>query len=341
MGNLGRLIKVELCDTWKTEDRDFTPWLAQPENMEVLADVLDMELEVEAEEKDVGPFRADILCKDTYDGSWVLIENQLEKTDHTHLGQLLTYAAGLKAVTIVWIASSFTNEHRATLDWLNSSTEDSLRFFGLEVELWKISESPAAPKFNIVSKPNDWSRSVSKASRQIGEGNLTKTKQLQLAFWQDFAPKLKEKTTLRARKPLPQHWMNFSIGRTGFHLGATLNTQSNRLGVELEILDKKNANIYYMMLQQDKIAIENELGFSLNWKELPKKRSSRIVVFKDGADITKKEDWSTHQEWMIEALTLFNKVFRKRIKELDIGNYIENEEEIDSISKLIKDQLNK
>ena len=130
--------------------------LAQSENMAELARTLDMDLEVEAQERAVGPFRADILCKDISTNRWVLIENQLERTDHTHLGQLLTYASGLEAVTIVWIAARFTEEHRSTLDWLNKITDESFRFFGLEVELWRIGDSPAAPKFNVVSKPNDF-----------------------------------------------------------------------------------------------------------------------------------------------------------------------------------------
>jgi len=178
MSNLGRLEKVELRDIWKTEDRDFTPWLAQEDNMVVLSETLAMDLEVEAQERNVGPFRADILCKDTFDSSWVLIENQLERTDHTHLGQLLTYAAGLEAVTIVWIAAKVTDEHRAALDWLNDHTDEKIRFFGLEVELWKIGQSLAAPKFNIVSKPNEWTRSISRASSRIESEAVTAFKQM-------------------------------------------------------------------------------------------------------------------------------------------------------------------
>src|SRR5690242_9746546 len=171
--SLGRLAKVELRDIWASEATSFTPWLAREENLAVLAETLGLELELEAQEKAVGPFRADILCKELGTNSWVLVENQLERTDHCHLGQLLTYASGLEAVTIVWIAARFTEEHRSTLDWLNKITDDSFRFFGLEVELWRIGSSPAAPKFNIVSKPNDWSHSVRKAADAIDDGELS------------------------------------------------------------------------------------------------------------------------------------------------------------------------
>src|SRR5688572_6347136 len=138
---LGRLERVNLREAWTNEAYDFTPWLALPENLRLLSDVVGIELEVEAVEKNVGPFIADILCKDTLTDGWVLIENQLEKTDRRHLGQVLTYAAGLKAQTIVWIANPFTDEHRAAVDWLNEITDDHLKFFGLEVELWRIGSS--------------------------------------------------------------------------------------------------------------------------------------------------------------------------------------------------------
>lgn len=147
---LGRLTRVELREIWTAEASGFTPWLARPENLEILGETLGMDLELEAQERPVGPFRADILCKDVGTDQWVLIETQLERTDHLHLGQLLTYAAGLQAVTIVWVAAGFTEEHRATLDWLNKITDESFQFFGLEVELWRIGDSPAAPKFETL-----------------------------------------------------------------------------------------------------------------------------------------------------------------------------------------------
>ncbi len=163
----------------------------------------------------MGPFRADILCKDTATDHWVLIENQLERTDHTHLGQLLTYAAGLQAVTIVWIAQRFTDEHRAALDWLNDVTDEGIAFFGLEVELWRIGDSPVAPKFNIVSSPNEWTKGPPLPPE------TTPAKQLQLEFWTAFRNYVEEHgASFRTTKPLPQNWMNISIGRSGIHLNA-------------------------------------------------------------------------------------------------------------------------
>jgi len=163
----GRLEKVELRDFWYKEDKDFTPWLAKPENIEILSEAIGIELEVQSQEQNVGPFRADILCFDINDNHYILIENQLEKTDHTHLGQLMTYAAGLDAITIIWISPRFTEEHRAALDWLNRITDETFRFFGIEIELYRIGDSFPAPMFNVVSKPNDWSKNVKKTASNL------------------------------------------------------------------------------------------------------------------------------------------------------------------------------
>ena len=173
---LGKLEKLQLRNYWRNEGTDFTPWLAQEENIQLLSEAICIDLEVHGQEKGVGPFRADILCKDTTTDHYVLIENQLEKTDHTHLGQLMTYAAGLDAVTIIWIAQRFTEEHRAALDWLNRITDDTFNFFGIEIELYKIGNSDPAPMFNLVSKPNDWAKSAKKST--INQ-NLSEIKLLQ------------------------------------------------------------------------------------------------------------------------------------------------------------------
>ncbi len=218
---LGKLEKVDLRNVWTSEAEHFTPWLAQPQNLTLLGDAIGIELELEAQEKTVGPFRADILCKDTATDHWVLIENQREKTDHVHLGQLLTYASGLKAVSIVWLARKFTEEHRAALDWLNEITDDQFNFFGLEVELWRIGDSPIAPKFNIVSKPNDWSKTVAVGAREVKTTGLSDSKILQKDFWTAFVDFAKEKSAgTKTTKPLPQHWMNIPIGRSGMRLCA-------------------------------------------------------------------------------------------------------------------------
>jgi hypothetical protein len=312
--NLATLKKMDLRAIWSSEAHDFTPWLAQEENIALLGNTLDMELKVEACEKEVGPFRADILCKDAIDDRWVLIENQLEITDHKHLGQVMTYASGLKALTVVWIASSFTEEHRAVLDWLNEITDDCIHFFGLEIELWQINDSAPAAKFNIVAKPNNWSQRVAIAANKISNDNLTETKKLQLEYWQELCIHLKDSASkVRAHKAKAQHWLNFAVGRSGMLFAATVNSQKKCIGVELYLRDG-NAKNYYNFLLLQKSEIELELGHKLEWKELPEKTASRIILSLESADFQKKNDWERQHHWLKEKVEKFQVVFSDRVK---------------------------
>lgn len=194
---LGSLAVVDVREIWKHEAMEFTPWLAKPENMKDLARALHLgELEVEATEKDVGRFSADIVARE--DGeNYVLIENQLEATDHRHLGQVLTYLAGLEGdATIVWIATKFLDEHSAAIDWLNANTNERFNFFGVEVEVLRIGDSQPAPRFNVVAKPNDWSRGVGSATRRVLNAPATGIGAFYLGYWRDF----RETTQLPARQ---------------------------------------------------------------------------------------------------------------------------------------------
>ena len=144
--------RIELRDIWPHEAQDFTPWLA--ENLVFIAEALGMDLELEATEKRVGDFRADIVCLNRTDNARVIIENQLEKSNHAHLGKVLTYAAGLDAATIIWIAEELRPEHRDVLNWLDRNTPAVLRFFGVELTVFQIVESPYAPEFKVVTDTN-------------------------------------------------------------------------------------------------------------------------------------------------------------------------------------------
>jgi hypothetical protein len=317
---LGRLTKVELREAWSSEPLDFTPWLAQSENLQLLSDAIGIELELESKEKAVGRFSADILCKDTDTGDWVVVENQLERTDHVHPGQLLTYAAGLNAVTVVWIAEWFTEEHRAALDWLNERTDPKIRVFGLEVELWRIGDSPLAPKFNIVSKPNDWSRSVQLEAAKSAE--LTDTKQLQLRFWSAFREHMEaSKSFISCQKPAPQNWTSHPLGRSGIRLSSVISTWDwdlNAPGSEIRAevyLDGPNAKQRFAVLQAQKDSIEMALGFALTWHSIENRASCRIYA-RSKTDVTDEALWPQHFEWLHQKLEALHKVFAPVVKSL-------------------------
>jgi hypothetical protein len=310
---LGRFEKVELREVFESEAEDFTPWLARQENLKLLGEAIGVDLDLESQEKAVGPFRADILCRDTSTGEWVLIENQLETTDHTHLGQLLTYAAGLEAITIVWIARQFTDEHRGALDWLNERTDENVNLFGLEFELWRFhGESSIAPRFNMVSKPNYWTRSVKRATQQ---STVTEHNQLQLDFWVAFREYMLQNSRIKCQKPSPQHWMNHAVGTGAAHLASIVSSKNSETGknnepeirVEL-VLDDASAKVRFAALEEKKVEIEGRLGTSLTWYNPNNKNMCRIYV-RTNADFTNRDLWPDQQKWLCENLDAFSKVF--------------------------------
>jgi Domain of unknown function (DUF4268) len=313
---LGRLERVELRNIWSSEASDFTPWLAREENLAVLAETLGIELECEAQERPVGPFRADILCKDLQTDRWVLIENQLERTDHRHLGQLMTYASGLEAVTIIWIAECFTDEHRSTLDWLNRITEEGIRFFGVEVELWKIGGSPAAPKFNIISKPNEWSQAIGEVARGLDE--MSETRRLQRDYWEAFQRFLNEhKSVIRGnKKPQPQAWMSYPIGRVHFVLNAVMAKTKGQIRAELYI-SGKHAKSCLRHLKAQRVEIESEFGSPLVWEEQPSKRDCRIAIYLDNVNPEDKAEWQKQHQWLQTKLVALHRVFVERVSDLE------------------------
>lgn len=314
---LGRLTQVMLREVFASEANDFTPWLAQESNLKLLGEAIGIDLVLEAQEKEVGPFRADILCTDTANDSLVLIENQLERTDHAHLGQLLTYASGLEAVTIIWIAERFTDEHRAALDWLNERTDERINLFGLEIELWRIGNSPVAPKFNAVCKPNDWARSV----RQAATGAMSEVKQTQLKFWTAFRDYMAANSKIRCQKPYPQHWMNHPVGRAGAHLASIASTwnsetetSSPETRVEL-VLDGKDAKVLFALLEARREEINPQIGLPLTWHNPDGKNMCRIYVRKD-SDFLDPQHWAEQHSWLKENVERFAKVFGPILKTL-------------------------
>lgn len=310
---LGKLERIPLRKAWAHEAGEFTPWLAQPDNLNLLAEALGLdELEPVGTEHPVGDFKVDILCTDN--GGKVIIENQLEKTNHTHLGQILTYAAGVGARKVIWVAESFRTEHVAALEFLNQHTTDELDFFAVEIELWRIGDSPMAPSFNVVVKPNDWAKMGQQNAKAAA--TMTPTKQRQLKFWTDWSAWLQAKgSAFRPQKPLPQHWTNIALGRAGIHLAATVNSREGRVGMEVYI-DHDNSKAMFKQLLAQKDAIESELKAKLDWQELPDGHACRILQVRPESPLENEVQWPTYFAWLEEAGLRMSDVFRPRVKAL-------------------------
>lgn len=310
---IGKLEKIDLRKLWNGEATEFTPWLSLEDNIAMLGEAIGIELEFIGQEKNVGPFRADILCKNTIDDHYVLIENQLERTDHTHLGQLLTYAAGLDAVTIIWIAKQFTEEHRAAIDWLNRITDEKFNFFGIEIEVYKIGDSLPAPMFQIVSKPNDWSKSVKSSTSTQG---LTKTKLINLEYWQAFKLFIENcGSKLKCQKPLPQHWTNFAIGKSDFYIAATVSVRDNYLRIEFLTVGANSKNNFNILKEKYESDSYIEIDSQLLWDEIPDKMVTSVFLKKE-FNISDKTQWKSQHEWLKIHLEKFDKFFRNKIKTL-------------------------
>ena len=328
MNQLGRLERVDLRQIWKTEAGDFTPWLARDENIKILSEAVGVDLEVEASERNVGPFRADILCKDTLTNCWVLVENQLERTDHVHLGQLMTYAAGLDAVTIIWVAAEIREEHRAALDWLNQITDETFNFFGLEVELWRIGDSPVAPKFNVVCKPNNWTRSVSRASRDIDQTQLSETRQFCLDYWSEFREMLESRGgPVNATKAHPQNFYDMSLGRSGIWISAVVTNRDSRIGVLL-VFGGPNAKADFAAIEAQRSELERVYGADaahLSWDLRPDHKQSHIRIDKDVEDPSDRSVWPRQHAWLYEQVQNMHRTFSEPVKMLKRRGLANNE----------------
>lgn len=311
--NLARLERVDLKAIWEDEPGDFTPWLAKPENLKQLGATLGLELEEPETEVSVGGYSADIVATSAGDERRVVIENQLVRTDHRHLGQILTYAAGLDAVMVIWIARQFTDEHRAALEWINNHTSAEIGFFGVEIEAWRIGDSPVAPKFNVVAKPNEWTKPLPSKTQ------LTATRQAQSDFWTGFnryATEHAARITPTAARP--KSWMPMSIGKTGFGLRAFASTtrwdgsQGPEVRAAFMIRDSKRG---FEELSRDRAAIEAKFDEQLTWTSEPGVQKSWIVLLKS-VDWRKLSARDECYRWLVEKLDRLHEVFQPRIHQL-------------------------
>lgn len=308
---LAQLKQVDLRKVWQHEATEFTTWLAKKENLSLLSDEIGIEITLLQTEASVGKFNVDILAEEENTGRKIVIENQLESTNHDHLGKLITYASGFDAEIIIWIVKDVRDEHKQAIDWLNEHTDEHANFFAIKMEVWQITDSPFAPKFQVIAQPNDWAKAV-----KIGsiKSELSDTKLMQLDFWTDFRRFGQENNSkLRFRKPYPQHWYDISVGSSKAHLALICDTQNNQIRCEFYIPDDKEL---YKSLEAFKMDIENELDYDLDWMLLEGKKASRIRTVTN-ADISKSANWEEYFSWLINAAESFQRVFIKYVSKVE------------------------
>lgn len=324
MTMLAQLKKIEnIRTTWPSEASDFTPWLCRPENLSILSEALGMRsdrLEFEAREGGVGPFRADIICRDAdaLDDTRVLIENQFGKSDHDHLGKLLTYASGRDNVrTVILIAEKVRDEHRAALDWLNGITGEDHHFFACELELWRIGDSLPAPRFNVVVQPNYWIE-LNKNRPSVKTDSPSELQMIYQSYWEDFSEALSESgLAITPRKPSAKSWMDYSAGKTGASIRLELSGQQKTLRVALHLQQHDQLpKVWFDRLHEERTQIEAEIGEPLIWDRMENNQAARIFVSRD-ANPNDRADWPNQHQWLIEKLKAFDDTFRQRVKRID------------------------
>lgn len=305
---IGKLEEVDIRELWKYEQYDFSEWLSKKENIENLNEILGLTLVDISKETYVGSYRCDLFAKDETTGIKVIIENQLEMSNHDHLGKIITYASGLDAKVVVWIVKEAREEHRSAIEWLNNNTNSNVNFFLIEIHAYKIGNSDNAPMFQVIEQPNDFIKNNKSAN---SSDTMNKSQSQRVEFWNQFNNVLAERgKPFNVRKATTDHWYNVAIGTSDAHIDITLVNKDSVIGVELYITDNKEL---FDKLYQRKDEIENDLGLKLDWRRLNNSKASRIVTFIKGLNFDDHSNYNELINKTIDLAVLMRDTFKKYI----------------------------
>jgi hypothetical protein len=307
---ISRLKRVSIRHVWKNEERDFTPWLAK--NIDVLGETLGMSLSAIEKEASVGEtYEADLLVEGE-DGESIVIENQFGRSDHDHLGKLLTYLTNLDAKKAIWICENPQPEHIEAIDWLNKSTPANISFYMIKLEVYQIGDSPPAPHFSVESSPSEQLKEAGEIKEKIAERH-----QRRLDFWKKLLERSKNRTDLFGNvSPTKENWMNTGAGRTGLAYTYVILMDSARVELYIDTGDANRNKKIFDDLFKKKEEIEAEFGDSLDWQRLNDKRASRIEKIVENKGLMNEDDWASTQDKMINAMTRLEKAFGSHIRQL-------------------------
>ncbi len=309
---LGQLKNVGLRTKWKHEEYDFSAWLAEPANLQLLSDEIGISLVNAQKEAGVGRYSADILAEEEGTDRKVLIENQFNASNHDHLGKLVTYAAGLDAAIVIWITEQVREEHEQAIVWLNEHTDEQLNFFVIQMELWQIGDSAVAPKFNVVAKPNDWAKIVRQSARS-GQRTISEYNLLQQKFWEGLIEADRSTRLLGTVKARPQHWYNVSLGSSNGHIALTVNKADSTMGCEIYVPRDQNKQVFDWLLAHN-TDIEAKVGQPLEWMRLDERTASRVKLTITGA-IEDEQEWPNYYEQLLQAVRVFKQTFPRYLKQ--------------------------
>ena len=298
MTDISRLKRVQLREVWSNEAHDFTPWLLA--NSDALGEALGMDLDLHEAEHTVGDFSLDLIGTDLATNETVIVENQLARSDHTHLGQILTYAGGTDPVNIVWVTESFRPEHRAALDWLNERTDERTRFFGVEISAVQIQDSAFAPLFSVVANPNEWSKEV----RGATNASASARSQTYQRFWKLVLDELQRVSPgwTKAKSPSNRQWMMLPSGTSAASYGLVSVRDIVRVEIYFGASDAETNLENFEALRRHRQAIESHVGEELLWEELPGRKACRVSLSHPG-DLDDEQNWGEQAHWLATTAT--------------------------------------
>ena len=306
---LGKLKEIDIRKVWAHEQYDFSDWLAKEENIQYLGDTLNLSLSDVEKEKFVGSYRCDILCKDEITGKNVIIENQLESTNHDHLGKIITYASGLDAAVVIWIVGNAKEEHASAIEWLNKHTDEEISFFLIEVHAYTIEGSKPAPYFKIIQQPNDFAKQVKSISRNA---EMNDSQSSRLEFWTLFNEILERRgKPFNKRKATVDHGYAVAVGSSRCHISIDLVNRDHIIRINMWIPDDKELFDSFFSNKED---IEKEVGHPLTWKKSEDKKAAYAYSVIEGLDFNHPDNYENLINKSIEEVLRFKKAFQPYIK---------------------------
>ncbi|MCC6300052.1 MAG: DUF4268 domain-containing protein [Anaerolineales bacterium] len=306
--DISRLTKVPLRDLWKHEAHGFTKWLA--DNLDFLSEKIGFQLTLEQQEVAAGSFSADIRAEDPQ-GNFVIIENQLEKTDHDHLGKLITYMSNLEAKTAIWITSEPRPEHEKAVHWLNETLPADTNFYLIKIEAYKIGNSSPAPHFTIVAGPSVEGKQIGEQKKELAERHIQR-----LDFWTRFLERIKTEFPIYKNiSPSKENWIGTTLGKSGLNYNFVIRMEDARAELYIDLGNSEANKNIYDKLYAKKEYIERAYGDKLVWQRLDEKRASR-VYFPILSGLNQTEEWNDTQSKMIEGMKKLQKVMQAELKNL-------------------------
>jgi hypothetical protein len=298
MTELGKLEKVELRKVWEHEARDFSAWMFKQENLDLLGSEIGLDIDPIGTESSIGRFRIDILAQEPRTGHKIIIENQLEPTNHDHLGKVITYAAGLDAKYLIWVVKDVLPEHLKAIEWLNEHLDNEIYCFLVKIEVWQIGDSKPAARFEVVSAKNDWAVSL---KRTADESELTPAQVGQLEFWQYLQGYIQSKDpSIKLQTPRPRRYYNISIGSALANIVLVLSPQKNTFACNFYISSDKQ---FLAFLKGHESEIRAALGPDMDWFDA--NVASGIYVEREVDDALDKRQQEDFANWCYQKMQLF------------------------------------